>query len=95
MRNSGFIGQNQNIDIDKAMALVLVIGGDPAACREVCADMRGGEVLDTARHMNPGPERDIAIDDEIAGPQDRRRMDQPLLGVERQVLAQIGAVLGG
>ena len=95
MRNSGFIGQNQNIDIDKAMALVLVIGGDPAACRQACADLCGGEVLDAARHMDPGPERDVAIDDEIAGPQDRRRMDQPLLGVKRQILAQIGAVLGG
>jgi hypothetical protein len=37
--------------------------------------------------VNPWPEGDIAVNDEIAGAQDQGRMDQPFFDIKRKILA--------
>ena len=79
LRDGPIIGQYEDIDIHEAVPLVLIIGGDPAARRQIHADPRRRQMLDAAGNVDPRPEGDIAVYDEIAGAQDQRRVDQSLL----------------
>ena len=82
LRDGPVICQHQNIDINEAVPLMLVIGGDPAPRRQIHPDPRRRQMLDPAGDMNPRPEDDIAVNDEIAGAQDQGRVDQSFIGIE-------------
>src|SRR5258708_6707109 len=91
-KRAALSGKDQRVKIDEQMALVLVIGGDAGASGQGLADPRRRQILNPAADMDPRAERDVAAQEKIAGAQYRARVDQPLLGVERRALAQIGAV---
>src|SRR4051794_458655 len=54
------VRQHHRIDVDEAVALLLVIAGDPRPHRQSVTDMRYCEMLDPAAGMHPGAEHDIA-----------------------------------
>jgi hypothetical protein len=59
-------GKNEHVELDEAVALALVIGGDDGAGRQFVADMGGGEMLHRAADMHPRAQYDVVAQCPIA-----------------------------
>jgi hypothetical protein len=78
---------HQHVELDEAVAFALVIGGDDCACRQLIADMGGGEVLHSAADMHPRPQNDVMAQCPVADVQNGAGMDEIFPGIEKLGLA--------
>ena len=70
------IGDDKRVDIDQAMALALVVGGNARAHGKDIANNRGREVLHAAAGVHPRPKDDVVAQGEVACAQHEARVDK-------------------
>src|SRR5262245_7944988 len=85
----GGVGEDEAVELDEAVALPLVVGGDLGAYGERVADAGGGEVVGLAGDVNPGTQHDIVSQRPVEEARQLARVRQALAPVEGVALAHV------
>ena len=90
----GAVGDDEAVEVDEAVALLLVVAHYLGAHRQLVADLGGGEVVDLAADVDPRSQHDVVGERPVEKARQLARMRQVLAPIERVALAHVGDVLG-
>ena len=88
-------GAHQNIEIDEAVALALVIGGDVGAQRKCVAHLGGGKIPYRAADVNPRPQHHVLHQRLVAKAQHDAGMREAFAHMQEGEWAGPAQVAGG
>src|SRR5207237_9146913 len=87
------VGDYQRVELDEAVALLVVIADDFRAGRDHIAGLRGGKQLHAAADVNPGAEDGVVDQRLVHHPLQQAGMAETFFGVDRIGFPDIGEIL--